>query len=339
MNDLITVIVPVYNCQQYIKKCIDSILKQTYTNLEILIINDGSSDNTDEIVKSIFDKRIVYINKKNTGVSDCRNLGISIAKGEYLVFVDSDDCLDNNMIKVLYENITKNNIDVVRANYYIDRHDKIDYGPKYEFNNKILNRNLILKYVIPNIISHKIKGYVWLLIIKKEKLKIKFNTNLNILEDMKFYIDLFMTVDNVMFIDTKVYYYNCNNVNSATKSYKSYKNNMENMIVATYEIIKSLEHYNINDKYYYELLSTYNLNSILNYNYLLFKAGNDVTTIKELNNCIIKNDKYKCILSYYNKKYSKFSERIIYFLTSKKQYGILKNIFYIRKFIAENRRR
>lgn len=106
-KDLISIIVPAYNVEKYILKCISSIREQTYDNLQIIIVNDGSSDNTLEIIKKIesVDHRIQVINKKNEGVSVARNMGMEKALGKYICFVDGDDYIDNTMIETLYNDI------------------------------------------------------------------------------------------------------------------------------------------------------------------------------------------------------------------------------------------
>lgn len=114
MEKLISIIVPIYNTELYLCRCIDSILNQTYNNLEILLIDDGSKDEAgricDEYLKK--DKRIKVFHKSNTGVSDTRNFGIEQANGEYIGFVDSDDCIHESMFEILAENM-KNGVDIV----------------------------------------------------------------------------------------------------------------------------------------------------------------------------------------------------------------------------------
>lgn len=98
---LISVVVPVYNVAKYLKKSIESIVNQTYTNLEIILVDDGSKDESGEICEdySLKDSRIIVIHKPNGGLSDARNAGIKQAKGEYITFVDSDDTIDYDMIE------------------------------------------------------------------------------------------------------------------------------------------------------------------------------------------------------------------------------------------------
>ena len=110
MKDLITVIINVYNGEKFINKCLDSIINQTYKNLEILIINDGSTDNTLNIIKKYKDKRIRIITTENKGLSLSRNVGIENAKGEYLYFIDIDDYIELNTIEYLYNMLKKYNV-------------------------------------------------------------------------------------------------------------------------------------------------------------------------------------------------------------------------------------
>lgn len=112
MSALISVIVPVYKVEPYLHRCVESILKQTYTNLEIILVDDGSPDKCGEICDELAstDKRIQVIHQKNKGLSGARNSGLNIATGEYIAFVDSDDCLHPEMYKRLYEDICLHNV-------------------------------------------------------------------------------------------------------------------------------------------------------------------------------------------------------------------------------------
>ena len=114
MEDLISVIIPVYNVEKYLRRCIDSIIAQTYKNLEIILVDDGSTDNSgkicDEYLKQ--DNRIKVIHKKNGGLSDARNNGIKIATGDYIGFVDSDDWIHTNMYEKLHYALVENDADI-----------------------------------------------------------------------------------------------------------------------------------------------------------------------------------------------------------------------------------
>lgn len=103
MNELISVVIPIYNVENYIDKCIETVIKQTYKNIEIILVDDGSTDNSgykcEEWKKK--DNRIVVLHKENGGLSSARNAGIDVAKGKYISFIDSDDYVDYSMIEIL----------------------------------------------------------------------------------------------------------------------------------------------------------------------------------------------------------------------------------------------
>lgn len=117
MNSLISIVVPVYNVEKYLDKCIDSLVNQTYENLEIILIDDGSKDNSAKICDNWKDKdnRIKVVHKKNGGLSEARNVGIDYAEGDYIAFIDSDDWVDKNFIKYLYEQLKKYNADIAAS--------------------------------------------------------------------------------------------------------------------------------------------------------------------------------------------------------------------------------
>ena len=119
MDKLISIIVPVYNVEKYVAECIESIIKQTYQNLEILLIDDGSTDNSGKICDKYAekDKRIKIIHKENGGVSSARNLGLDLAQGEYIAFIDSDDFVSNKYIESLYSAIEHKDAEIVLSKY------------------------------------------------------------------------------------------------------------------------------------------------------------------------------------------------------------------------------
>jgi len=125
----ISIIIPAYNVSQYIKRCVESAINQTLKDIEIIIINDGSSDNTLETIKNIKsqDKRIILISQKNQGVSEARNAGIDIAKGEYIQYLDGDDWIESNACEETYNYARQNDLDMVVFDYYEDDDGKLKY--------------------------------------------------------------------------------------------------------------------------------------------------------------------------------------------------------------------
>lgn len=118
-NDLISIIIPIYNVEKYIHKCLDSICNQTYQNIEIILVEDGSPDNCGKICDEYAqkDKRIIVIHKENGGLSSARNAGLDIAKGEYISFIDSDDFIALDFIEKLYLLCINNNVDIAECNF------------------------------------------------------------------------------------------------------------------------------------------------------------------------------------------------------------------------------
>lgn len=169
-SPLISVIVPIYNVEEYIHQCVDSIIIQTYKNLEIILVNDGSPDNCGEICDdyALKDSRIKVIHKKNGGLSDARNAGLDIAKGEYIVFTDSDDFIHPQFVEILHTNIGDADMAFCdRLRYYenateITRTDIITC-PIEVFENDFLLKNFsTYRYSIVVVAWNKLyKSHIW----------------------------------------------------------------------------------------------------------------------------------------------------------------------------------
>lgn len=123
---MVSVIIPAFNSARFIRQAVESVLNQTYKNIEIIVVNDGSIDNTDEICRSILkeEKRMLYFKKNNTGVSDSRNFGMAHASGEYIMFLDSDDYLPRYAVEVLVKEIKEGGYDAVYGNYMYEYEGK-----------------------------------------------------------------------------------------------------------------------------------------------------------------------------------------------------------------------
>lgn len=121
MNPLISVVVPVYNVEQYLEQCVESIRQQTYRNLEIILVDDGSPDNCPKICDILAqkDKRIKVIHKENTGTADARNIGVEQANGDYIIFVDGDDWIHKDLISIFYRTLIESSATAVSCEYKI----------------------------------------------------------------------------------------------------------------------------------------------------------------------------------------------------------------------------
>ena len=168
MNPKVSIIVPVYNAEKYINKCIDSILSQTFTDFECILVNDYTPDGSGKICAEYAknDKRIKLIhNEKNMGASLSRKIGLENSSGEYIQFIDSDDWVEPDMIEKLYEKALSENCDIVSCDFYIHNkggNDKIIKQACYSSSDKIV--------MIRETISKKVKTFLWSKFVKKELL-------------------------------------------------------------------------------------------------------------------------------------------------------------------------
>lgn len=196
---MISVIVPVYNAEKFIKRCIDSILCQTYKDFELILINDGSKDNSYGILQDYekTDVRIKLYNQDNQGVSSARNKGLEIAKGDYVLFIDSDDWIESNMFEILINNIKKSNSEISCCQYDKNISDEIS-----EF--EIWSRDAILSSFIEH---KKINGSLVNKLIKREVISdIKFDITVHYGEDALFLWKILLNV-NFLCITNKVLYH------------------------------------------------------------------------------------------------------------------------------------
>ena len=222
MNPLISIIIPVYNAEQYLERCIDSVIGQTYKNLEIILVDDGSKDTSPVICDKYAaqDSRIIVIHKENAGVSAARNDGIDAAKGEFIFFIDADDWIDTKYIEVF---LKYKNYPMVISGYSRHGHADGERGPEKTEEVEIRNLPIVLKEYV------KADDY-WLFawgkmfrtdIIKKNKLS--FNSKMRYLEDSCFVMDYMSLVDKVILV--KGYY--LHHLMEKTKYSKYYMNYLQ----------------------------------------------------------------------------------------------------------------
>lgn len=181
MEKKISVIVPCYNCEEYITRCIESILNQTYTNLEIIIVNDGSTDSTLEKIKPFFkDSRIKYVEQINAGEASARNKGLEVASGELIGYVDSDDYILPEMYQKLYDAIVKEDADMAICNFNLVDEENLEYI-KYEYASMkegvYFLPNNVMEYWMNVCAAVTPNNYAWSRLYKKEVIyssKIRF---------------------------------------------------------------------------------------------------------------------------------------------------------------------
>ena len=230
--DKVSVIIPAYNCVSSIEKCIKSIIEQSYKNIEIIIIDDGSTDKTGLIIDELskMDNRIIVIHQKNAGVSVARNKGIDIATGKYIMFIDSDDWIESTCVSEVVCAIKEKKVDIVRFNYIKEDLNKSCNQKMYDLSNEIFKGNeVISEKVISHLLYTKnsIPNYVMLLIINSKLLKdnkIYFNKDLYMMEDVYFYQELLHHTNSIYFLDRCLYHYNNCNVSVTRDANKAVKN-------------------------------------------------------------------------------------------------------------------
>ena len=212
MFPLISVIIPVYNAEKYLEECIKSLLGQSLYNCEFIFVNDGSNDNSVDIIRSYIkkDKRITLINQKNQGVSQARNTGIASAKGEYIGFVDSDDYVDLDMYKELYKQIQNEECEVIISNFEEELNGN-KYIRKYSLKeNKVLDKNYIENEILPFFVREDSLNTVCNKLYKKsiiDENNIRFPKGLPLGEDGIFNMIYFSKCNSCKYIDYTGYHY------------------------------------------------------------------------------------------------------------------------------------
>jgi len=261
---MISIIVPIYNVEKYLKKCVDSILNQTYKNLEVILVDDGSPDGCPEICDAfaLQDKRVKVIHKKNGGLMSARQAGLRAAAGEYIGFVDGDDWIEPDMYMSFYDSVIKYSPDIVVSEFIFDfESEKVKssqnlskpFFTKQEMINEIYP-SMLFK---PPYYNFGIYPCCWSKLYKKELLEkclFKVTPEIKIGEDTAFTYPCLIQANSLAYVDKYSYHY-MNNPDSMTGSYDS---NMEKTILIPYNILKQA--FSEND---------YNFSSALNY-YLFY---------------------------------------------------------------------
>ena len=257
----VSIIIPVYNGSKHIKSCLEGIMQQTYQEAEIIVLNDGSIDNTESILNTIIkeNKNIKVINKNNTGVSDTRNLGIKIATGEYILFLDSDDFLEKNAIEKMISKVDNENIDMLVFGFKV-------LGCNNRLNDTNNLKNLLHSKdvkcdLINSIISTKnnIFGYVWRAMYSKKLLmsnNILFPKGVKIYEDYMFLLNAIYHSNKILVDENEYYLYN---INEQSMSIKYIPTLLEDMLFVNEWMYDTIVKNNINliDGYYCCMCNTY----------------------------------------------------------------------------------
>lgn len=350
----VSIVIPIYNVEKYLNRCIESVINQTFSEIEVIALNNGSTDNSLNILKEYAkrDKRIRIIDNDNIGVSEARNIGIMEAKGKYIVFVDSDDWIDSNMIEILYKNISINSCDLVMCTYVreFENHSKEKVFNLPEVNLYVDNEvkeQLLRKLVGP--VGKELSnpeyldalGTVWAKIYKASMLKEKYLRFVDLREigsgeDTLFNIYVFNEVNKVILLNKPMYHYWRGNSNSITSRYipnfvekrRNYFNYMKDFI----------KNNNLGNEYEIALNNRI-CTSVLGMGLLECSKSNDISFFDKIRNIkgILKEDYIDN--AYRNLELSNFSLhwRVFYFFNKYKfsilSFGMINIIEVLRKVI------
>ena len=321
MEELISIIVPVYYVEEYIEKCVESIINQTYKNIEIILVDDGATDNSGKICDELGkrDSRIKIIHKANGGLSDARNAGLKIAKGEYIGFVDSDDYIAKDMFETLYNLNKKYNSEISIVSFYEIYKGKV-IGVRDSKNLEELTKIEAIRELL---IDTNIQSYAWNKLFKKELFDgLEFPTNKNF-EDIATTLLLFEKANKVVLLeDPKYYYVRRDNSIVGVRNYKTYKDYLDvildkyNYLDGKYEELDLYNAYNyiINMIWVYTIIVAFDLEEVYKefekqydlFEKLINKYENEITDkLDNYNKSVL----YMMLL---NKEYSKPAVKQLY---------------------------
>ena len=344
-QNLVSIIVPVYNVEKYLDQCIKSILNQTYHNLEIILINDGSTDRSEEICLRYvaIDERIAYYKQSNGGLSAARNAGILKSKGTYIQFLDSDDYLFENSVEVLVKAIQ--GVDYVIAGYYnvknFDNHSNTLIASNYL---GLYQKNGLLPHW-GELVEEEIFHYAWNKLYKGEFIKdrISFNEAIVISEDMIFNLDYLSGIDLIRIIKEPVCYHVLFNQDSLTKRYhpgmfemrRTTHKHIENFLLLNN--IYDGNNYDVAQKLYSKRIK--NIFMLLTSKKTKLNASGKLTVIKR----IVEDDSVQNVVDYLRPKpLSKITGYLIYHKRQKTillLYSVVNVMLSVESTLKKNKKR
>ncbi|PJY99532.1 glycosyltransferase [Bacillus vallismortis] len=236
MTPLVSIVVPMYNVEPFIEACIDSLLRQTLSDMEVILVNDGSPDRSGEIAEDYAkrDARIRVIHQNNGGLSSARNTGIEAARGTFIGFVDGDDYVSSAMFRKLIEEAMENRLDIVGCGFYKQSADSRTYVPPQLDTNRVLTKPEIAEQLT---YAHETRfiWYVWRYVYRRELLEranLMFDEDIRFAEDSPFNLSAFCEAERVKMLDEGLYVYR-ENPNSLTEV--PYKPAMDEHIQKQYQ--------------------------------------------------------------------------------------------------------
>lgn len=341
MDSLISVVVPIHNAEKYLEKCLNSIIHQTYTNLEIILINDSSADNSERVCFEFMkrDKRIKYFSHNEGSAGLTRNYGIDRANGEYIVFVDADDFIDEYMCEKLYTAMMENNSQACFCGYneLSDKNENRVFSKGtniINYDEEKIKNDLLFNAVYVENISHKLPLYaVWngmykVEIIKKYNIRF-FDEKTSLSEDSIFNYAYISKCKNVTLINEALYNHVLYNQNSICSKY----NTRYNYIDSWYEHILNLSaNQNINyEELQYRLNERYIEFTIVRIRQeILLRKGSIFSKIKQIKN-ILNGKNLKKIIKDIEFKNKSSKRKVLLFLIKKRFAFLIYTMIGFRK--------
>ena len=209
--DLISIILPIYNGEQYLRGCLESILKQKYHNFEVILVNDGSIDSSEAICRQYVnrDDRFRYVQKEHGGASSARNYGLELVKGEYVTFIDADDWVEENYLELLHQSLKENNADISVSTYKkFDVDTNLFYLHAFQINesNQVFTqKELVEKLPQLERITESFEIIGGKLVKKSLLLGIHFNERTQLFENMEFWFKLYLLSNRIAFVNKEIY--------------------------------------------------------------------------------------------------------------------------------------
>lgn len=334
MDYIVSIIVPVYNAETYLKNCIDSILKQTYSSIEVILVNDGSTDNSrlicEEYAKK--DNRIKVINQNNSGPSIARNFGINAATGRYIQFVDADDRLEPNMTSNLVKAINKSqSVHLVLCGY-----KSIYINTDNNSTNKIVTPNIVGVYnstdfvrFMGKLFSKSLINPLWNKLYDLEiinKYNIRFIKDFNMGEDLLFNLEYIKFCSNICIIKDELYNYLILNNNSLTSSFQnSYFENQQILFQKVRGFLLERESYSNDNKYFIETTYTRSIIRCIN-NLFHINSNLSSKSQKEQIAAIVIDKNTRGCIEYFNN--GSIQKRFVGFLI---KYKVVNGIYWFFK--------
>lgn len=319
----VSIVIPVYNASKYLKECLDSVIKQTYEDIEIILVDDGSVDNSGKICDEYgdLDKRVVVLHGKNSGVSTARNNGIKSSTGDYVTFIDSDDIIHKDYIKKLVNNLNGDSLSVCQIeNFY----NEVNFSNNDD-NSIELDKNHFIELCRMNLLNTPCCKLFNLDILRENK--IFFDTKLSLGEDLLFNLDYLKHIDKIIVANQKLYYYRRSDNDTLSTSYNSKMFDIQLLLFDKYtgffdKISMNKEMMILFDSYRFSVITTVIENEFKN---------KDISFTKRYLNAknIVNNNRF---MEAINKiKYP--SKKMLYFLLSHKMVLIYKVVNKIKSII------